>query len=286
MAKIDNEVSEKLSHNHPLFLNSNDNSESILISLQLRGPENYSVWSRAMRIAILGQNKLGFIDTTCKRGNYGPNLVDLWERCNVIVLSWIMNCVSPELLNGIIYSSNVSAVWNDLKERLNLIVAPVPGRDCEKLREFVVFMEILKLLQFLMGLNESYEQARSQLLMMIPSPSVNKAYSIIMERESQREITHTSVPIENLDVTAFVSARGGFHQKPRKIFNIICDYCNYKGHTRENCFKLNGYLADFKHKKKGSTFPTTNFAGNTGGARTNTGLLMHTTGSQDLFFSS
>lgn len=77
MAEIDNEVPEKLSHNHPLFLNSNDNSGAILILLQLQGPENYSVWSRAMRIAILGRNKLGFIDGTCKRENYGPNLVDL-----------------------------------------------------------------------------------------------------------------------------------------------------------------------------------------------------------------
>lgn len=62
MAEIDNEVPEKLSHNHPLFLNWNDNSGAILISLQLRGLKNYSVWSRAMRIAILGRNKLGFME--------------------------------------------------------------------------------------------------------------------------------------------------------------------------------------------------------------------------------
>ncbi|XP_070002324.1 uncharacterized protein [Nicotiana sylvestris] len=133
-----------------------------------------------------------------------------------------MNCVSPELLSGIVYSSNASVVWNALKERfdkadlsrifqihkniatinqgtssissyfskLRLLraefdsLAPIPGCDNEKSREFVVFMERLKLLQFLMGLNESHEQARSQLLMMIPAPSVNKAYSMMMERES------------------------------------------------------------------------------------------------------
>ncbi|XP_075101773.1 uncharacterized protein LOC142177206 [Nicotiana tabacum] len=213
MAEVDNEVPEKLGHNHPLFLNSNDNSGIILISLQLQGPENYSVWSRAMRIAILGRNKLGFIDGRCKRESYGPNLVDLWDRFNAIVLSWIMNCISPELLSGIVYSSNVSAVWNDMKEKFDKVdlsrifqihksiatvnqgtssissyfsklrllwaefdsLAPIPGCDYEKSREFVVFMEKLKLLQFLMGLNESYEQARNQLLMMIPALSVNKA---------------------------------------------------------------------------------------------------------------
>ncbi|XP_075096239.1 uncharacterized protein LOC142174357 [Nicotiana tabacum] len=167
---------------------------------RLRGPKNYSVWSRAMRIAILGRSKLGFIDDTCRRGKFGPNLVDLWDRCNTIVLSWIMNCISPELLSVIVYSSNASAVWNDLKERFDKAdlsrifqihkniatinqgtssissyfsklrqlwaefdsLAPIPGCDCKKSREFVVFMERLKLLQFLMGLNESHEQARSQ----------------------------------------------------------------------------------------------------------------------------
>ncbi|XP_070026253.1 uncharacterized protein LOC142182157 [Nicotiana tabacum] len=181
---VDNEAPEKLSYNHPLLLNSNDNSGAILISLQLRGPENYPVWSGAMRISILGRNKLGFIDGTCRRGKFGPNLIDLWDRCNAIVLLWIMNYVSPELLSGIVYSSNASAVWNDLKERfdkadlsrifqihkniatinqgtssissyfskLRLLwaefdsLAPIPGYDFEKSREFVVFMERLKLL--------------------------------------------------------------------------------------------------------------------------------------------
>lgn len=48
---IDDELSEKLSHNHPVFLTSNDNLGTMLISLQLRGSENYFVWSRAIRIA-------------------------------------------------------------------------------------------------------------------------------------------------------------------------------------------------------------------------------------------
>lgn len=74
-----------------------------------------------MKIAILGRNKLGFIDGTCKKESYGPNLTNLWERCNVIVLSWVMNCVSKELLGGIVYSNNAAAVWKDLCERYDKI---------------------------------------------------------------------------------------------------------------------------------------------------------------------
>ncbi|KAH0673271.1 hypothetical protein KY284_024358 [Solanum tuberosum] len=74
-----------------------------------------------MRITILGRNKLGFIDGTCVKEGFGPNLTALWERCNAIVLSWIMNCVSKELLGGIVYSTNAAAVWSDLKERYDKV---------------------------------------------------------------------------------------------------------------------------------------------------------------------
>ncbi|XP_070036107.1 uncharacterized protein [Nicotiana tomentosiformis] len=234
MATIDT-LPEKLSYNHPLFFTTNDNSGAVLISLQLRGTENYSVWSRAMRIAILGRNKLGFIEGACKIEDYGQNQVDMWERCNTIVLSWLMNCVSAELLSEIVYSSNACALWNELKERFDKVdctrifqihkqiatinqgtcsvaiyfsklkllwtefdcFAPIPGYDWAKSREFIVFMERLKLLQFLMGLNELYEQAHNQILMIVPAPTLNKAYSMLTERESQRSM-----------IVAYVSTEG------------------------------------------------------------------------------
>ena len=40
---VDNELPEKLSHNHPLFLSTADTSGVVLISIQLTGAENYSV---------------------------------------------------------------------------------------------------------------------------------------------------------------------------------------------------------------------------------------------------
>lgn len=79
MATIDNELPEKLSHNHPLFLHTIDNSGGLLSSIQLNGADNFSVWSRALNIAIIGQNKLGFLDGSCKKESYGPNLVNQWN---------------------------------------------------------------------------------------------------------------------------------------------------------------------------------------------------------------
>ncbi|XP_070050325.1 uncharacterized protein [Nicotiana tomentosiformis] len=48
----------------------------------------------------------------------------------------------------------------------------------------------------------------------------------------------------------------GFKPKGTRL---ICKHCGYKGHLKENCYKIVGYPPDFKSKKK-----TGQFGGNTG----------------------
>lgn len=56
--------------NHPLFLHPSDTPGVHLVSHQLVGLENYSIWSRSMQIALLAKNKLGFIDGDCRKDDY------------------------------------------------------------------------------------------------------------------------------------------------------------------------------------------------------------------------
>ncbi|WMV08840.1 hypothetical protein MTR67_002225 [Solanum verrucosum] len=87
-----------IDYNHPLFLNPLDVSGAQIISFQLIGIENYSIWHRSMRVALLGRNKLGLIDGTCAKDKFPSELGNNWERVNAVVLSWIMNYVAKELL--------------------------------------------------------------------------------------------------------------------------------------------------------------------------------------------
>ncbi|XP_075080287.1 uncharacterized protein LOC142165810 [Nicotiana tabacum] len=211
-----------LDYNHPLFLSPADVSGIQIISFQLTGIENYSIWNRSMSVALLGRNKLGMVDGICKKENFSITMGNHWERVNAIVLSWIMNSVSKGLLGGIMYASSAQAVWEDLLERFNKIdgsrtfnlhkeiatltqgtasvsiyfsrlkdlweefeaLVPAPPCDCEKSRDFVLYLQKLKLYQFLMGLNESYSQAKSQILMRSLLPTVNQAYAMIVSDES------------------------------------------------------------------------------------------------------
>ncbi|KAH0636992.1 hypothetical protein KY289_036907 [Solanum tuberosum] len=99
-----------IDQHHPLFLQPNDTPGSSLISIKLTGPKNYALWSSSMRISLLGERKLGFVDGRYPKEKYDVSLHDLWEKCNAIVLLWIMNFVCTELLSGIVYATSAYKV--------------------------------------------------------------------------------------------------------------------------------------------------------------------------------
>lgn len=61
-----------------------------------------------------------------------------------------------------VYYSKLKKSWEDFEA-----LVPAPCCNFEKSREFVSHLQKLKF-QFLMGLNESYNQPRSQILLMSP----------------------------------------------------------------------------------------------------------------------
>lgn len=67
---------------------------------------------------------------------YPPSMHDLWERCNVIVLGWIMNTMSKDVVSTVIYGSDAHTVWEDLRERFDKVNA---------FREFYLHKEIITL---------------------------------------------------------------------------------------------------------------------------------------------
>ncbi|XP_028801082.1 uncharacterized protein LOC114756310 [Neltuma alba] len=112
---LNNEL--ELDFQHPLYLHPADIQANTLVPQVLRGSNNYSVWSRAMELALLGKNKLGFVLGTCTREKQHSHLQDQWDHCNAVVPSWVINFVDAQITSGLVLSSNAHLVWVDLKER-------------------------------------------------------------------------------------------------------------------------------------------------------------------------
>lgn len=92
-------------------------------------------------------------------------------------------------------------------------------------------------MQFLMGLNESYAQVRTQILLMDPLPSLSKVFSLVIQAERQRTIVPISGTLDSLSfavnsvlensipkVAAVTNTGRGRRDRP------MCTYCGILGH--------------------------------------------------------
>ena len=102
----------------PLTLHHSDSPGFVLVSKPLEG-HNYGQWSRSMRIALSAKNKLGFIDGTIKPLVNTDARFAVWQRCNNMVLSWILHSLNPDIASSVLYCTNASMVWNNLKDRFS-----------------------------------------------------------------------------------------------------------------------------------------------------------------------
>jgi hypothetical protein len=105
-----------LDFGNPLYLHPSDTSNTSVINIKLKGTENYNIWANAMELALQVKNKLGFIDGSVLKDSENDVLVGQWDRCNSVVLSWILNSGFEDLYVGQIFSKVAKDVWDELRE--------------------------------------------------------------------------------------------------------------------------------------------------------------------------
>lgn len=97
---------------NPFYLHPSDHPGLILVTKQFDG-SGFGAWKRAMSIALSAKNKLGFIDGTITQSE-NPNQ---WQRCNDMIISWIINTLSKDISESVMYVSTASKLWAELVER-------------------------------------------------------------------------------------------------------------------------------------------------------------------------
>ncbi|KAL5798940.1 hypothetical protein ACOSQ2_003760 [Xanthoceras sorbifolium] len=208
--------SSKSDISNPYFTHHSDHPGLVLVSKSLNG-DNYAGWKRAMTLALNSKNKLGFVNRSIEAPSKeaDPEGYATWSRCNDMVHSWIVNTLNPEIADSMIYYSTTHEVWEDLCERFsqsNALRIFEIQRDIAYLRQEQLSVSAYytklkglwdelasysdtthgaqadqqKLMQFLMGLNETYSAIRGQILLMNPLPSIRQAYSSVSQEEKQR----------------------------------------------------------------------------------------------------
>ena len=99
-------------------------------------------------------------------------------------------------------------------------------------------------MKFLMGVNDVLSQVRTQILLMDPLPSINKAHSLFIQEEMQRSVTN-SVRVES---TVLATKSSGNNPKGKE--RPLCTHCGKLGHTVDKCYKLYGFPPSYKFKNR------------------------------------
>ncbi|XP_071714896.1 uncharacterized protein [Rutidosis leptorrhynchoides] len=302
----------KLDFGDPLYLHPSDTSSTPL--------------SRSVLLALGSKNKVGFVDGTCVKNANDEVLSKQWDRCNSIVLSWLLGSIADELYAGLIFSENASTVWTELKEtydkidgsiifnlhfnistlkqgnnslseyyhKLNSLwkqynaMANLKQSTCEAADQTVKHNSMLKLMQFLMGLNDCYMHVKSNLLLRDPLPDVKTAYSVLSREESHRGLSttdnkpQTSVFMSQVESNVSTSNNvvndnsvqrrsnqnnfssgnnsNNFTNNRTLNSNYECTKCNKIGHTIDRCYKIVGYPPGWKEKTYVNKFNNKNAA--------------------------
>ena len=99
----------------PFSLHQSDHPGMVLVSKVLEG-DNYSTWSRAMRISLSAKDKIGFVTGSIKPPSSTDDSFPSWQRCNDMVISWLLNFIHPNIANSVIYVETTAKIWADLRE--------------------------------------------------------------------------------------------------------------------------------------------------------------------------
>ncbi|KAL0376362.1 UNVERIFIED_CONTAM: hypothetical protein Scaly_0753800 [Sesamum calycinum] len=93
-----------------------DHPGMVMISAPLNG-RNWLSWSRSVRIALEGRDKLGFIDGSCIKPADGTTELRQWRITDSMVRTWILNTISKDIVNAYLYATSARSLWLDLEAR-------------------------------------------------------------------------------------------------------------------------------------------------------------------------
>ncbi|WJZ85554.1 hypothetical protein VitviT2T_005081 [Vitis vinifera] len=241
---------------HPLYIHHSDQPGHVLVPIKLNGV-NYQSWSKAVIHALTAKKKIGFVNGTVEEPSQEdePFMFEQWNQCNSMILSWLTHAVESDIAEGIIHAKTAREVWVDLRDQFSQKNAPAVFQiqksiatmsqgtmtvaayftkikalwdeletyrsplTCNQRQAHLEQREEDRLMQFLMGLNESYKAVRSNILMMSPLPNVRQAYSLIIQEEMQRQVS--SEPTENFSIAA--ESREKEVIQDRKCVTIVTD---------------------------------------------------------------
>ncbi|XP_070049458.1 uncharacterized protein [Nicotiana tomentosiformis] len=200
----------------PLYMHPSDNPGAMLVSVPFNGV-GYRSWRRSVLRALSMKNKVGFINGECKKPDPDSQKLRLWERCDDMVTSWILNSLSKEIADSVEYKE-----INDLSQGSLDITG--------------YYTKMKKLWEELSNLS-----AKNQCTCHCTC-GAKETFSLLVQEEKQREVkpnNQFALESTSLNVNTFKQNSYRTNYSPSNNYNgtnksrPMCEYCKRPGHTKD-----------------------------------------------------
>ncbi|KAK2977963.1 hypothetical protein RJ640_029673 [Escallonia rubra] len=179
------------------------------------------------------------------------------------------------------YYGKLKSVWNEL-EVSNPIPVCTCGCICGAAKNMESMREEEKVYAFLISLDDIFNTVRSQILSIDPLPTLGRAYAIAAQEEKQQLVAATRTPpleattllaqhVGDIQSMAFAATTGRRREKRirENLAKTRCTQCGKPNHSKEQCYELVGYPANWSASRHRSVevgtsaYMSDNFSGKT-----------------------
>lgn len=202
----------------PYYLHKSENPGSILITTPFFRSGNYNSWSRAILITLDVKNKTWFLDGSIPQPPPNDLFFPSWKWCNSMVNEWLLNTISKEFSNNMLYFQSAVEIWKDLRSWFlendaSESLKSTLHRDAMDINTYYIKIKVLRTNSMIMKtplsvhvqlyrfgfldnnmglfcnswwvLNDSYSQVRGHVLLMEPFPPLSKVFPMVLKEKRQ-----------------------------------------------------------------------------------------------------
>ncbi|CAN6683323.1 unnamed protein product [Malus baccata var. baccata] len=198
-----------------------------------------------MCMGLSAKNKIGFIDGTIKAPPLLDTKYTTWKRCNDMVTLWIVNSIYSDIASSIMYIETAVVVWNNLKDRFSQSsdsriyqIRQEIVENCQEQLSVSAYYTKMKALwdelasyhdplvctcAGLKGLAEREEKERVMQFLM----GLNDSYSTVQQASASQ-------------------LNNNKHFNTSSCKSLKCTYCDGDGHLVDRCYYIIGFPVGHK----------------------------------------
>lgn len=150
-----------------------------------------------------------------------------------------LSCITQDNDSISEFFTKLSSLWEELSDYMPLSTCSCKKCACKVFVKLEKAQDTNKICKLLMGLNDSCDMIRGQIMIMDPKPSLDKDYSLVLQEERQKEARNAVPMVESLVINV------EFKRQKEKLHGPKCP--NMSNHTVDTCFK-HGYPTNYPKK--------------------------------------